>query len=35
MGPLLGFFVAAAGVVFTVVVVSIMTSLSTVDRLQK
>jgi MFS family permease len=35
MGPLLGFFVAAAGVFFTVVVVSIMTSLSTVDRLQK
>ena len=35
MDPLLGFFVAAAGVFFTVVVVSIMTSLSTVDRLQK
>ena len=33
MDPLLGFFVAAAGVFFTVVVVWIMTSLSTVNRL--
>ena len=33
MGPLLGFFVAAAGVFFTVVVVWIMTSFSTVNRL--